>query len=543
MKHLVSVILSFTLLLAACNHGGIIHDRLMLADSLMAVCPDSALALLDTLDSHDESQAIQAWHTLLLAKANEKTFRRFHNDSLTSMAADYFRGRGDSLEIQALFYNGVIKGYNRDYAGALISLIETTEKAAAAGNMFYLAMAYREQADIYSSLFVESKHLEYADSARIYFDKAARPSHALREKLSLAEALISLNRSDSALAFLSSIRSDTCFTDAPAFNAAYHRLMADIYTKQRNYSLALTHIDSVAACTNGLTSAEFSQRSRLLSFIGDYRSAADALGEAHIYAFEQNDSAQLKLSEAILAARTDNYRKAYSSFLYFFNNYASSRHYLLTHPYTSIVSEYYRQQSENRNNELRSTRVRLSAWIVIAILISDLTVTVVIIYRHRLKEKGYRNDSLLSDIEHLRGLIDRHDSRFRESASDHYAIINTICEIAGCVPDSNDGYALLGKNVSRLISTFRTDEALSEIEKFVNNHFDGIMAKFRKAYPDFTDRNLKFVLLSFAGFSNQSITVILDIKSPNALRTMRHRIKKQIETSPSADSDMFLSYL
>ena len=328
-----------------------------------------------------------------------------------------------------------------------------------------------------------------------------------------------------------------------AFNAAYHRLMADIYTKQRNYSLALTHIDSVAACTNGLTSAEFSQRSRLLSFIGDYRSAADALGEAHIYAFEQNDSAQLKLSEAILAARTDNYRKAYSSFLYFFNNYASSRHYLLTHPYTSIVSEYYRQQSENRNNELRSTRVRLSAWIVIAILISDLTVTVVIIYRHRLKEKGYRNDSLLSDIEHLRGLIDRHDSRFRESASDHYAIINTICEIAGCVPDSNDGYALLGKNVSRLISTFRTDEALSEIEKFVNNHFDGIMAKFRKAYPDFTDRNLKFVLLSFAGFSNQSITVILDIKSPNALRTMRHRIKKQIETSPSADSDMFLSYL
>lgn len=57
-------------------------------------------------------------------------------------------------------------------------------------------MAYREQADIYSSLMVESEHLELADSARQCFLKAARPIHAIREYLSVAEALVSLRRID-----------------------------------------------------------------------------------------------------------------------------------------------------------------------------------------------------------------------------------------------------------------------------------------------------------------------------------------------------------
>ncbi len=541
MKHIISVILSFALICVACDHRGTVSDRLMLADSLMSVCPDSAFVILDSLDSRNESQMTQAWHALLLAKANEKTFRRFHNDSLTAMAADYFRGRGDSLEIQALFYNGVINGYNRNYADALISLIETAEKAAAAGDYFYQAMAYREQADIYSSLYVESKHLEYADSAQRYFSKAGRPVHALREKLSLAEALVSLDRTDSALTVLSDIRSDSAFANAPAFNTAYHRLMSDILTKNHDYSMALTHLDSVAVYANGLSSVELSQQARLLAFLGEYRSAYDALGQANMFAFEPIDSAQIKLSEAIIAARTDDYRRAYNAFLYFFNNYAGTRQFLLTHPYTTVISEYYRQQSESRNEELRSTRTSLIAWIVIALLTAALAITVIMIYRRRLKEKGYQSEALLADIEHLQKIV---DTRVEPQAyKNHYAIINSLCEIADCMPDTSDGYALLGKNVSRLISTFRTDETLTEIENFVNEHFDGLMKRFREQNPDFTDRNYKYVLLSFAGFSSQSITIILNIKSPNALRTMRHRIKKQIEDSKSADCGLFLSML
>lgn len=58
--------------MVACDHRGIVYDRLVLADSLMAVYPDSAFSILDTLDSSDQPRGVQAWHALLFTKANEK---------------------------------------------------------------------------------------------------------------------------------------------------------------------------------------------------------------------------------------------------------------------------------------------------------------------------------------------------------------------------------------------------------------------------------------------------------------------------------------
>lgn len=234
MKKTLASILIIALTLAACSDRST-RETLRQADRLISVSPDSALVMLENLDTHKADQETQAWYALLLAKANEKALKRFHNDSLTSLAAEYFRGRGDSLEIQALYYNGVIHGYNKDYGTALISLIEAAKKANAAGDDFYCAMAYREQADIYRSLLVESKHLEYADSARHYFDRADKPVHAIGEELSLAEALISLNRTDSALKVLGSIRNNPEMNDAPAFNASYHRIMADARLNRKEY--------------------------------------------------------------------------------------------------------------------------------------------------------------------------------------------------------------------------------------------------------------------------------------------------------------------
>lgn len=554
VKHIITVILSVVLLLVACGRDNAVKGKLMIADGLIFVRPEAALTLLDSLDSSNESDMTRAWHTVLLVKANEKTYRRYLNDSLTAMAAEFFRGRGDSLEVQALFYNGVVQGYNQNYADALISLIEAAEKAAGTGNCFYQAMAYREQADIYSSLMVESKHLELADSARQCFLKAARPVHAIREYLSVAEALVSLGRIDSALVVLTAIRADSAIVGAPAFYAAYHRLMTDIYTQKGDYSAANIHLDSVAIYAKGLTSVELSQRSRLYSFTGDYEAAGKALGEAGLYLYEQADTTQFELSQSVLFAKLNKYHSAYNAFLRYFNDYAGTRRQLLTHPYTSIVSEYYKQQSENRNDELLSTRTLMWAWSIIAVLFCALLIAIIIIYRRRLREKVYRSEALLSDIDRLQKVIDSHnaadaqplepagDKRHKAFAS-HYSVINSLCEISSCMPDTSDGYAMLGKNVAKLVATFRTDEALTEIEDFVNDRFDGLMTKFRSQYPTLTERNYRFVVLSFAGFSGPSITTILNIKSPNALRTMRHRIKRHIDEHDSPDRDLFISFL
>lgn len=552
MKTTFALISTITLMLVACSQNNSTNDALRQADRLISVMPDSAITILESIDCKDADMETQAWHALLLAKANEKAFRRFHNDSLTSIAAEFFRGRGDSLEIQALYYNGVIHGYNKDYANALISLIEAVEKADVAGDDFYRAMAYREQADIYRSLMVESKHLEYADSARRYFIRADKPVHAIGEELSMAEALISLHRTDSAIEVLASIHRNPEMNGAPAFNAAYHRAMVDACLSRNEYQDAINHLDSVELFAHELTSVEWSKKACIYCAMDDYLPAAEALDEARIYMFEAADSTQLHLSEATLAAGLQDYRSAYDAFSQYYNEYAGQHHYLLTHPYTSIVSDYYKEQSGRRNKELGAARLTMWLILAIAILLMALIIVVTAYYRHRIKEKIIQSEALVSDIDRLQKIIERHDSEIltqrnitaeKKQPMRHYAIINSLCELSSSVPDNSDGLAILGKKVTRLISTLHDNETISDIENFVNDYFGNIMSRFREQYPDMTERNYRFVMLSFADFSIQSITTILGLKSTGAARTMRHRIKKHIEDIPAPDRDLFLSLL
>ncbi|MDE6693543.1 MAG: hypothetical protein K2K05_09185, partial [Muribaculaceae bacterium] len=375
-------ILILTLFLTAAGCGDrTARETLRQADRLIAEQPDSALCLLEQMDISDADQENRAWHALLLAKANEKALKRFHNDSLTSMAAEYYRGRGDSLEIQALYYNGVILGYNKKYADALISLIETAKKASIYGDDFYCGMAYREQADIYRSLLVESKHLEYADSARRYFDRAGRPVHSISEQLSVAEALISLNRIDSAMLVLSSVRQNAEMKDAPAFISAYHRAMANASYRQNDYHSAISHLDSVEKYAHELTSTEWSEKARIYCTLKDYNSASDALEEARVFMFEPEDTSELYLSEAVYSAGIHDYRQAYEAFDRHYRIHEDSRRHLLTHPYTTVISDYYKEQSERRHAELGTTSKMMWMAALIAVLLAVLIFVATIFFR------------------------------------------------------------------------------------------------------------------------------------------------------------------
>lgn len=551
MKTTIALILMMAVMATGCGTRNA-REALRQADRQLNEQPDSALRILDTLDSRDSDPETQAWHALLLAKANEKALKHFRNDSLTSMAADYFRGRGDSLEIQSLYYNGVIHGYNKDYAAALISLIEAANKARAAGDDFYCGMAYREQADIYRSLLVESKHLEYADSAHQYFERAQKPVHAIGEELSLAEALIGLNRTDSALKVLASVRLNPEIKEAPAYKAAYHRAMADARLNRKEYQAAISHLDSVEMFAYELTSAEWSKKSRIFCAMEDYGSAGEALEEARMYMFEPADTAELNLSEAMLAAGLHDYRTAYEAFSRHYGRYVDSHRQLLIHPYPAIVGDYYKEQAERRHEELGATRRMMWMAAAIAVLLAALIIAVMAFYRRRLRDKADQTATLASDIDRLQKIIDRHNAEVaathgvtaeKKQPLRHYSIINSLCEISSCLPETSEGYAILGKNVSRLISTLHSDETISGIESFVNDNFDNIMSRFREQYPGMTERNYRFAMLSFADFSVQSITTILELKSTGAARTMRHRIKKHIEEHPAKDRDLFLSML
>ncbi len=186
MKKLLSVIL-FVIALAAfvsCGNDRRVEAVLNDADTLMFSRPDSAVAMLDSLDLGMASRFQRARHALLLTKAREKAYRPTDRlDSLISLAVTEFRGRGDSLETQALFYRGVLLNNRRDYSAALISLMDAVDRAAETGDDFYRAMAYREQADVYSRLYSERPRYNAPTARFNIFSAPASPCMHFTKKL------------------------------------------------------------------------------------------------------------------------------------------------------------------------------------------------------------------------------------------------------------------------------------------------------------------------------------------------------------------------
>lgn len=71
-------------------------QSLIIADSLASIQPDSAIALLKTLEDNikTESESTQMYYRLLCIKANDKAYIRHTSDSLILLVLHYYIEKG-----------------------------------------------------------------------------------------------------------------------------------------------------------------------------------------------------------------------------------------------------------------------------------------------------------------------------------------------------------------------------------------------------------------------------------------------------------------
>ena len=177
-KHCIFLLLILVALIS-CNDPKPITDTLHRAEALMNEYPDSAWTLLNTISPDEMGQnRNRALYALLYTQAQDKTYRDETNDSLISIAVDYYRETDDVRhKFLSYYYKGRVHFNGKDYLNATTCYMEAEQLADEVGDDFLAGLLYSELGRIYDIYYDYPKSLEaYRKSAECY-ERAGKIRH------------------------------------------------------------------------------------------------------------------------------------------------------------------------------------------------------------------------------------------------------------------------------------------------------------------------------------------------------------------------------
>ena len=179
MKRTLYQFLLALLLLTGCNDPKPVTDALTRAEALMNEYPDSAWAVLNTLSPDEMGQnRTRAHYALLYTQAQDKTYRDETNDSLISIAVDYYRHTDDARrKFLSYYYKGRVYTNAKDYLNATSCYMEAEQLADAVGDDYLTGLLYAELGRIYRLYYDYPKSLEAYQKAAECYERTGKIRH------------------------------------------------------------------------------------------------------------------------------------------------------------------------------------------------------------------------------------------------------------------------------------------------------------------------------------------------------------------------------
>ena len=198
--HPIYCLLISLLLLAGCNDPKHVTDTLTRAEALMDEHPDSAWTVLNTLSPDEMGQnRTRSRYALLYTQAQDKTYRDETNDSLISVAVDYYRDTDDvRRKFLSYYYKGRVYTNAKDYLNATSCYMEAEQLADAVGDDYLTGLLYAELGRIYDIYYDYPKSLEAHRKAAECYERAGKIRHRNYMWLNQGVLLRSMNEYDEA---------------------------------------------------------------------------------------------------------------------------------------------------------------------------------------------------------------------------------------------------------------------------------------------------------------------------------------------------------
>lgn len=554
-------ILLCVLMLSSCANKKI-DLALSKADELMWVKPDSALAVLESVDTTSmRTRTQKARYSLLYSMALDRNYADTTDTRIIMPAVRYYERHGSQDDrLKALFYFGRMQATAGEYDKAVVTLSRALEYSDEVSDMRMLGFAYSEIAYSYSQTknFTESR--QYYSKAESYFNQAGEHYYS---------CMMVLDRANDCVSSLAWSEADSLLKKIVADESFPSDLKADAMA---TYGRMLT----ICPCSDYGRAVSMFERSMTLFEDNHPRNVNDEC----VYAYALAKVGRMKESKEYFTKLDGEgfgslpaYKYCLSQVMRLEGDYSGAYSMLLEslkdtdaqildmQSQSSIVAQrnYYKEVSFEKEQEVLFHRLWIVRLATVAILL--IVCSSVLFYKRYSKAENERrrlvllNDAVDKKLKESNKAADTrlHDMEILQSY--YVKLYKNQCqwmfpfvEILYNSPKKHIKQSTLRSEVydkiTSLLGGINSEDSQDqfEFESELNKAYDNVMKKFRSDFKDWNESDIRLFSCIVAQFDAVLILKIFNLPSKDAVYMRKGRLKGRILKSGSLEKNRYLLF-
>lgn len=517
--------------------------------------PDSVLSVLNSMESGFLTGEPRALYALLTVRAQDKCDLLTGNDSLITIATNYYGKRGNlERRLFAHFYAGRVYSAAGNSQKAIELYTEALKYEDQTDNYYALGLLYSDIATEYSWAYDYVQAIENKKQALYYYGQAGKERHQILAKSSLGLYYLNSSNYVEAERYLTEVLAWGELNDDEYIVKKTLGNLCSLYDETRNY-------EKLSKIYAAYPLEKLEQNSR------NY-------GIASYYYIQQNNPE--KATELLQKAWELSKTPTDTSFLwhrqYLINKYQNNINVALRSAeelaiYNDSLSkisqlelllkaqrDYY--QSELQLSEIKNQNRRLT---IVLLSFSTLLIFFIpwFIYKNRVRMREDRIREHVDALNELRYKLSKKDEQMNETVQalqtqksnartleiklselfhEQYKMLNDLCAT----------YYENSKNKNKIVQEFESVvEGFSgndyfKLEELINKYKNDVIFLLRRELSNFKEKDFRLLCYFCAGFSVKTISVITKQKE-ETLWVYKGRLIKKILESDAPSKGIILA--
>ncbi len=566
----VTIIAIIAIFLTCCADPGV-NRRLARAEALMMTAPDSALAILDSIDHAPLRGRRAALHALLLTHAHYRNYINDTDDSLITIAVDYFSGHDDPERLMAAYYcRGRVHDNAERYPEAMTDALHALDLATGRGDFFYEARAHELIGDLWYAGDSYRNSTGCAVKASALYHKAGKHDNGKWASLDASIGYANQGLFGKAVEMMDSLLADN-ETDTFFVYAIKEKSIGPLIWLNRLRE-AETRANELLNGSAFDKAHVFIHLSEIHSILGRKSAAKAALDSALFYGGANDNDCNamgIKHSECLIRCMDGNP----DSITMAFRTMIEAKDSMITskcrEDLSNAESAYYREQSLRIAKSSRGSNFMLYAAVAVAFA-AALAGTY--LYRRRMKEKDSAISMKMKDIAELSDERERLKSKSRlkdeaiglltdkvSALEKRYAGVQAVRPVANSVysrmaiikelgniyaaysGDRKTAKAKIWPIVIRILDEANDSKFINDVAVALDADTGGLVSEYAPAVVGKGKQNYEVFIYCMAGLTAKETSVLLNIPQ-STVYGIRANIKNKIQAAESARKDEMMRF-